>query len=155
MCIRDRDKAKQLRSDYIDNVPNVVKDFQNHIYHLLSSISKFGIPKNLDYESLLCSILNFANCIEGAIYNLSEKQYQKKMDEEEKLSIKTPMGIYAILEVNFPHPYVFSKESVVYIFNKPTNQKIRMENLTDEMIEMLNNTHPSMRGSIIYDYFTN
>ena len=149
------DKAKILRKDFINNDKNVVKNFRDHIYHLLSSISQYSIPKGMNYGKLLNGILNFSNCLEGVMYELSEQQYNEKLKNEESVQVNNPLSIYALFEVNFPHYYTFSNKSKIHVFNVKNKSKNSYKNLPETLTTMLNKTHPSMRGCILYDYLRN
>ena len=146
------DKCKMLKTPYLRGESGTVTEFKNFVFHLLGTISKFSVPKDIRYEDVLCSVLNFADCLEGIVNKLCETQYTKKITEDKKLAVKTPLDVYGIFEVNLPHKYTFTSNTKIHIFNTVTKKREYMDKLPTELLDILNNTHPSMRGSVLYDF---
>jgi hypothetical protein len=75
--------ARNLRPDYLNNKTkdNAIAAFKQDIYDSLNKIAKFCIPKNLNYEKLLCSLLILARNIEGILYAVISTRMHEKQKE--------------------------------------------------------------------------
>ena len=93
--------ARKLEKKYLKNVENAVKKFKRHVYSVLSEISSYCRPKNVDFDKLLCSLYVFSNCSEGILYERVEIKNKSKDFEYSQLELNTPEKIYGAFEVKF------------------------------------------------------
>ena len=146
--------ARKLEKKYLKNVENAVKKFKRHVYSVLSEISSYCRPKNVDFDKLLCSLYVFSNCSEGILYDRIEIKNKSKDFEYSQLELITPEKIYGAFEVNLKSEYVFNEKSKVYVFDCVNKNRVYIDNISNEWLEVINETHPIMRGSVLYDYYT-
>ena len=146
--------ARKLEKKYLKNVENAVKKFKRHVYSVLSEISSYCRPKNVDFDKLLCSLYVFSNCSEGILYDRIEIKNKSKDFEYSQLELNTPEKIYGAFEVNLKSEYVFNEKSKVYVFDCVNKNRDYIDNISNEWLEVINETHPIMRGSVLYDYYT-
>lgn len=146
--------ARNIYNMYINESTrkNAITMFIDFVYNSISSIAKFCNPKGLNYEKMLCGLYVFAEASETLLFNAIEKKNKKSFKYESRLSISSPVHIYGAIEVNFPDTYKFSQKSKFYIFDSVNEKRELITDLPDYVIELLNETDPLMRGSIIYDY---
>ena len=146
--------ARKLEKKYLKNVENAVKKFKRHVYSVLSEISSYCRPKNVDFDKLLCSLYVFSNCSEGILYERVEIKNKSKDFEYSQLELNTPEKIYGAFEVNLKSEYVFNEKSKVYVFDCVNKNRDYIDNISNEWLEVINETHPIMQGSVLYDYYT-
>jgi len=146
--------ARKLEKKYLKNVENAVKKFKRHVYSVLSEISSYCRPKNVDFDKLLCSLYVFSNCSEGILYDRIEIKNKSKDFEYSQLELNTPEKIYGAFEVNLKSEYVFNEKSKVYVLDCVNKNRDYIDNISNEWLEVINETHPIMRGSVLYDYYT-
>tara|TARA_B110000438_G_scaffold266782_1_gene281101 strand:- start:790 stop:2466 length:1677 start_codon:yes stop_codon:yes gene_type:complete len=146
--------AKKLYNMYMDvnSRKNAIKMFTEYTLDSIRSIADFCYPKGVLYEKLLCGLYVFSEACETLLYNCVEKKNKDKGKQYSKLELKTPVQIYGAIEVNIPCNYVYNKNTKFYIFDSVKEQREIHQNVSDNVISLLNKTNSLMRGSIVYDY---
>lgn len=148
------DSARSLRYDYSNDNSrqNAIKQFKSDINKILDKISKFCKPKNIHYEKLLCSLLVLGKNIEGILFDVIQKRNNQKEKQYDKMILKSVDQIYATIETNIEDEYVYNKNTTIIIFDS-INKKHNIYKIKDNEIDNINNLHPLLRGSYIYNLY--
>jgi len=149
------DTAREIRTDYINKSTrnDAVNHFQQSIYQIIDTISKFCRPKDVHYEKMLCGLLCLSKNIEGVLYKAMMPIAKQKRKEYKKLPIKSVEEMYAVMEVNLPDTYTFNDNTVVMVMDA-VNKRCERMTLSSEEIERINETESVCRGSELYDIYT-
>jgi hypothetical protein len=150
------DIARDVRPDYIDETTkaSAISEFTKLVYEAINKVSKFVVPKKINFEKLLCSLLTLATHIEGILYNASNKTMKKKLKEYKKLPINSVEEIYAIISSNLQDDYVYNSKTHIIIMDS-TKEKIDIYKPMIEDIENINRLTPLARGNLIYSLYEN
>ena len=149
------DIAREVRSDYlcISTRQNAVKHFRIGLHEKINYVTSWCIPKNIKYELMLCSLLEFSLKMEGYLYHIVNDIMNKKKINYDKLPVKSIDQIYGAIEVNIPDDYVYNDNTKIFIFDS-VQQKTSVIKINENKLDELNNTHPLGRGTYIYNLYT-
>ena len=81
-----------------------------------------------------------------------KSQFEIKKLEYNQLKLKTPEHILGALEVNIYDEYIYSDSTEIVVLdciNKDNSKLV----LSSDNIDILNNTHPLLRGSYLYEIY--
>lgn len=147
------DIAREVRVDYFHKKSrdNAISYFRKSVYERINCIAEYCNPKGIHFEKMLCSLLCLSKNIEGILYDVIQAKMKKKNQQYEKLPLKTPEQIYGAVEVNIKDKYIFNKNTTIFVLDC-INNKCNKINLSNENIEILNNTHPLARGTKLYSF---
>ena len=131
-----------------------LKNFSELVYSRINEVSKFCMPKELNTELLLCSLLMLSKCIENILYKEINKRMKKKIKEYNKLPISSLQEIYAIFETNIKEDYIYNENTQIYIFDciKKNTESFKLKK---KHINLLNKIHPLCKGTTLYDIYNN
>ena len=150
------DAARNIRSYYVDEDYRevAVKYFKEEVIKSINKVVKFCLPKNINYEKMLCSLYVLARCIEGVLYDVMENRINKKLEEYNKLKLTSVEQIYGCIECNIPETYIYNKNTTCFVFDI-SNKKSTAFSLKkhDSTITLLNDTNNLCKGSILYDLY--
>ena len=124
--------------------------FQKSLYAKLSEISQFCVPRGLNTELLLCSMLLLSTNIEGMLHEFMEVRMTEKRNEYENLPVNSTEQIYAVIETNLPTNYTYSDKTTVYVIDSNSESSKEIQ-LTEEQASTINNTYFLARGTTLYD----
>lgn len=98
------DAAREVRGNYYDSNmrESAICDFRTLIEKSLDSIGKFCKIENLNYDVMLCSLLIFANKLEGCYHHFIMGQELRKNDEFESIAYPDPESIVRNFYKIFP-----------------------------------------------------
>ena len=149
--------AKEVRVEY-ENPPtriSALRKFKEGIITASLKVADYCDPKDVKYEKLLCGLLVFSKCAEGILYKALFEKCKGKVQQYEKLKLKTPEQIYGAVEINIPHNYEFINDTEVFVFDAKNECRshFKMEDYKFA-IEELNETHPLMQGTLLYDIYS-
>lgn len=146
------DAVVKVRAAYID--PNYRNDavatFSKLLYNRLAEVSQFCVPRGLNTEVLLCSLILLARDMEGVMYEFMEVRMKEKENEYEKLPVNSTEQIYAVIETNIPTTYTYSEDSQIVIIDS-TTETYSTVLLSEEQAEEINQTYFLGRGTVLYD----
>jgi hypothetical protein len=148
------DSARFVRPDYMsqDFKQDAVKKFKEDIYSRISEVANFCIPKQVNFELLLCSLLVIGRNVEGFLYQIISQRMIDKKREYDKLPLQSIEQIYAAIEVNLPDEYQFNERTSIVIFdikNKTTNSF----KLPSKYISKINKISNLSRGTFLYEKY--
>jgi hypothetical protein len=143
------DRASVLRSEYLseDNSKAAVKLFKEQVVADLFEVSKF-CKVQFNAEKLLCGLLLAANWIETLFKKHTESHKRLSEKGMDALPISTPEELYAALEINLPHKYKFTRETIV------KTEDFEFE-IPDKYLSMLNKCDPLLQGGMLYQIYLN
>ncbi len=127
-----------------------VIDFQRDIGERINTVAKFCRTKTINFEIMLCSLLVFARCIEGVLYDVILTSTSKKHREYSKLPLSSTQQIYAAIETNIKDKYIYSKDTSVIVLDS-IKGSTEIFNIEQDSIEVVNSLHPIARGTYLYD----
>ena len=99
------------------DVKAAVSTFRKDTYSLISKVSKFCSPKNVNFEILLCAIYVFSTASEGMLFDIMSKISTRKKHSYSTLPITSSMDIYKIIDFHFPLSYDFSEKTTVVAYD--------------------------------------
>lgn len=148
------DVARDVRPDYMKSSSRekAIGNFRRSLYDTLNKVSKFCIPKNLHFEKMLCSMYVLAKNIEGILFDVIEKQVDKKQVEYNKMLLQSPEQIFATVNVNIQDEYKYNDNTQILIIDNVL-KKNDLFKIPSEEIENINNLSPLARGTYIHDLY--
>jgi hypothetical protein len=146
------DSARKVRSLYSSNRTEAVKQFKIDVLDVIRSVADFCIPKKLHYERLLCSLYCFANASQRILHDVIKIKNSETKQKYDELPLNTVEQIYGAIETNIKHQYTFDKYTTINVYDSHNECNYTISHLPSELINILNNTHPLVQGSIIYEY---
>lgn len=152
------DAARSVRSAYLDieSRDSCIVDFSKMVYGSINEVSKFCKPKKLNMETLLCSLLLLGKNIEGLYNKFLNTRNRRKEEAESKLKVKSVMEVYNILDKNIENKYVYTKDTKILVVDSvtKTSYTATMENITEDILEKINNTNSFELGNNIVSSFS-
>ena len=147
------DSARSVKKQYHSNDrENAIKTFKKDIMNIIMSVANFCCPKQIHYEKLLCSLYCFANASQRILYDVIKSKNKLTREQYKNLELKTPEHIYGAIEINIPQTYKFNNKTNVVIYNSHNETRTSLTNLPNKLLKLLNNTHPLLQGTILYEY---
>jgi hypothetical protein len=148
------DSARFVRPDYMskDFKKDAVKKFKEDTYTRISEVANFCVPKQVNFEILLCSLLVIARNIEGLLYQLVSQRMLDKTREYNKLPLQSVEQIYAAIEVNLPDEYIFNEKTSIVVFDVK-NKQTKSFKLPHKYMLKINEISPLSRGTYIYNKY--
>lgn len=148
------DMARYVRPAYVmeETRDGAVRAFKHSIHDTVKEIAKFCKLTNIHFERMLCSLIVYTKCLEGMLYEIIGKRMVEKEREYAKLPLKNIEQIYAGIEVNLPDDFVYTKDTVVYVFDSIAKGTTEMTLSTDQ-IDFVNSVNPLCRGTALYDMY--
>ena len=145
--------VRELKDSYLNKETRneAIKEFKENINDMISDLVEYYIPK-LNYEKLLCGCIAFSNAVEGLMHRHIKSQFEIKKLEYNQLKLKTPEHILGALEVNIYDEYIYTDSTEIVVLdciNKDNSKLV----LSEDNIDILNNTHPLLRGSYLYEIY--
>lgn len=146
------DVARFIRPDYMraQTRDRAISIFRKSVYEIIGKVSKFCIPKALNFEKLLCSMYVLAKSIEGILYEIIRKRVEEKKREYDKMLLCSVEEIFATINVNIQDDYEYKKETQIMIVDM-VSQKNTIFEIPENEVENVNSIHPLARGTYIYD----
>ena len=148
------DVARQIKKKYSnkETQQETVTYFRRCVQNIINKLVPFCKPKKVDYEKLLCSLYVFSQNCEGLLYKLINAKTQDKKNTYNELELQTIEQMFAAFEINIKSEYKFNKNSKVYIFDCDNEDRKVIKDIPQFVIDLLNMTHPLMRGCVLNDY---
>lgn len=146
--------ARELRFEYLDEETRqtAIKTFRNGVYVAIEKVSKFCIPKKLNCEKLLCSMLVLSKNMEGIMYDTINSRMVDKEKEYSKMTLKNIEQIYAAIDVNIPNIYNYNKNTTFLIMDC-VEKEYKLFDIPEEEITNINSIKNMLRGTYIYDLY--
>lgn len=147
------DIARTVRPKYFSNETRLesLQIFRHGTYDMIQKVTKFCIPKNVNYEKLLCSLFVFARCMEGVLYKIMNDRMNVKEKEYKKLPVSSIDEIYAIITTNIPDEYVYNENTKVLMIDNVNKDCKLVERIPDDKIKHINDISHLARGCYIHD----
>ena len=149
------DISKSLKSNYINNPNETCLQFRSLVLTFIDTIIPFFVDKNINFEKMLCSIFVFSDCIEGFLYKEVSNKVEEQNDFYSKLPFKNPLQIFACLESNIPHNYVFNDDTQFLVLDVENNSRQIVKNIPKFIQCLLNKSNHLSHGNILLDYLNN
>lgn len=150
------DAARDVRSAYSNpkTRESAVKEFRKAVYARISEVTKFCMPKNVHFEKMLCSLYVLSRCIEGLLYDIVETRMAEKQKKYyDRMPLQSIEQIYAAIDTNLPDDYVYNQNTTVVVLDS-TKKTTTCISVSNEYLDMLNDTHPLCRGTMLYDIYS-
>ena len=149
------DSARSVKKLYhSESRQEAVKKFTKDVMNTVMSVANFCCPKKVHYEKLLCSLYCFANASQRILYDVIRSKNKLTKSQYKDLELETPEHIYGAIEINIPQTYKFNKKTNVVVYNIENETQTSLSKLPDKLINLLNETHPLLQGSVLYDFQT-
>lgn len=150
------DAARMVGPSYRckDTRIDAIKTFKSCVLSRIDEVAKFCNPKDINYEKMFCSLLLFAENIEGFLYNKVNKRMNEKEKTYRKLPLKSTEQIYGAIEANLPDDYYYNENTTILVINN-INETCDFFKPESDQLEFINDLHPMARGTYIYDLYNN
>ena len=144
--------ARYVRSSYMDKdtTQAAVGKFKEMVQETLDKVAAFCNPKDLDYEIMLCSLYVFTSDMEGIWMRELKEVTEWRNEQYEKLPLKTPESFYAAIDTHIPTDYVYSEKTKIVVLDS-LDERTNVFSLDEDDVKKLNDTHPFMKGSVLYE----
>jgi hypothetical protein len=149
------DSARYVRAAYMDDETSkqAVQDFATMLHEAVGKIAKFFNPKPaIDYEKMLCSLYVFSTDIEGIFYDAMKERMEQKEQDYAKLPLNTPEQLYAAIDTAIPTKYVYNENTVIYMMDSISGDT-KVFSIDPKDVKRINDSHPFVRGTMIYDMY--
>ena len=148
--------AREVRADYMDEETReiAINIFRKGVYSAIEKVTKFCIPKNINFEKFLCSLFLLSQNIEGILYDVITTRMVEKEKEYEKMPLKSIEQIYAAIDVNISDEYKYN-ENTVFLIMDCINKDHKLFEIPNDEIDNINQMKNMMRGTYIYDLYIN
>jgi len=148
------DITRTVRNDYQNpqTRKKAVDYFKTSIYERIDSVSKFCKPKDIDFETMLCSLLCLTRCIEGILYDTMEYIYTRHKKMYRNIPLKNIDEIYTAVDVNIPDKYKFNNKTIIKVFDC-VDEKTYYFNLDDKETDDINQYTSITKGTELYKIF--
>lgn len=146
------DITRRIRPYYLDDTTRVsaLRKFKEQLFTAINSVAKFFKPSDINYETLLCSLVLLTRCMEGILYDMMIVKEYKKTIHYNDLNVNSTLEIYGAIELAFPSKYVFNTNSTI-IFLDSINKKTEVHKLDKSNIDTLANYNVREMGCALYD----
>lgn len=150
------DVTRMIRPDYMNKQKrnHAISYFKQSIYNTLSEVSKFCIPKNINFEKLLCSLILLSKNIEGLMFNIADSKLKKKYNEYNKLTFDSVEQIYGTVSTTITDNYVYNSNTQVFIMDCEKKSSYVFK-IPDSEMDNINSITHLARGTYIYDLYKN
>lgn len=147
------DTAREIEDHYINpkTRQHAVNFFQRAVYEGINSIVNFCQPKDVNFEKMLCGLLNLSKSIGGVMYNYLHHRKEKKDKDNNKLPVQSIEQMSAIIEENIPHEYTFTNKTKVMVIDCTNEITWIADNLSEDHVNEINKSGNLSRGNAIYN----
>lgn len=148
------DITRSVMEDYINDPTDkrIVVFFKKGIFQKIDEVTKFCIPKNVNFDILLCSTILMARNMEGFYNNELEKIKEIRRQSYENIPLKTKREIFSLINLKLQVPYTYNENTIVSVFNVPEKNNYIFK-LNPKQITTMNTLHPYYKDSCIYGYY--
>lgn len=148
--------ARNVRYYYMDpeTRQESINIFQKGVYESINKVSKFCVPKNINFEKFLCSLFLLAKNMEGILYDIINARMVEKEKEYNKMPLKNIEQIYGAIDVNITDNYVYN-ENTIFLIMDTVEKTHNLFEIPKCEIENINSMKNMFRGTYIYDLYEN
>jgi len=148
--------ARNIRSYYMDSDTrqDSINMFQHSVYEIINKVTKFCLPKNINFEKFLCSLFLLTKNMEGILHDIIKSRMIEKEKEYEKMPLKNIEQIYAAIDVNISDNYIYNENTIFLIMDCVNKTHSLFEIPKDEIVN-INSMKNMFRGTYIYDLYQN
>jgi hypothetical protein len=148
------DAARYVRAAYMDKETSnaAVEEFKKLVIERIDEVTQYCMPKDMNYEKMLCSLYVFTLHLEASYFNEIKRSTKEKQKDYSKLPLKSVEQIYAAIDTNIQTPYVYNKNTTVFVMDS-VKKESKLITLSSDQIEKINKLHSICRGSFIYDIY--
>jgi hypothetical protein len=69
------------------------------------------------------------------------------------MPLKNTSEIYEAIDANIPSHFFFDNDTLIYVWDCAQQKSYKMK-VNDDMVNILNETHPFERGIVLYEYLS-
>ena len=149
------DIARTLKKNYIQNPKETSIQFKSLLLNFIDSIIPYFSSKDINFETMICSIYVFSDCIEGFLYDEVSDKIEEQNENYKKMPLKSPLQMFACIESNLPHNYRFNHKTQLLVLDVENNSRKLVNNIHPLVQNILNQTNHLSHGKILYDYISN
>jgi hypothetical protein len=145
------DAARSVRVEYNkkETRENAINYFKISIYEVIDSVVKYCTPKDVHFEKMLCSLLCLAKGIEGILHDTMLNIMSKKQKMYNRVPLKTPEELCAVIDINIEDPYEFNEKTTVLVVDCVKDTCYPIE-LNQEQTGEINSYNSISRGIELY-----
>jgi hypothetical protein len=146
--------VKSIREEFLNNINNkqIITTFKNSVYEKIDEVVKFCNPKNINFETLLCSIILLSRNIEGFYHNELEKIKEERKQSYENVPLKTKRQIFSLINLKLDTEYIFNNNTIIVVFDVVKKQQ-HIFQLNEKQIKTLNMLNRYYKDNCVYEYY--
>lgn len=146
------DFAREVQHDYLNDEKrnDAIGYFRRCLHERINKVTSFCSPKNIHYEIMLCSLLEFSRKMEGFLYNIIKNTMNTKNKEYNKLKYKSVQQIYKVIEDTIPEEYVYNDNTKLFVFDT-VKQKTLVIKIPQQKIQHINSITNTEKGRFLYN----
>lgn len=147
------DAARYVRAAYLSKTDRTesILQFQKDVGKAVNKVANFCVLDKVHMERMLCSLYLLGKGIEGVLYDVVNTRMREKEKLYKKLPLKSIEQIFAAVDVNIQDDFVYDESTQILIFDSIT-EEYKSVKIPSEIVTTVNDLHPIVRGSYIYDY---
>ena len=140
--------ARFVRSDYYEGKKESVQIFKDMVFDRINEVTKFCMPKKINFERFLISLFLLSKSFETIYFNEMKTIQKCKSKQYNKIKMKNIFHIFGVIEKNVESCYVFVKQTKVMLINCVNDQSSVFE-IDEKNISILNEVDTLCIGSIL------
>ena len=144
--------AKAVHGDYISKSTRyeAVRLFRNKVSEDVDSFINYCNLKSVNWEIMLCSLLELGRSMEGIIYIRTIDERTTQQHDKEILKVSNMLDMYAHVDSVVSDNYTYNSNTKIIVVNAVNNTNDVLQ-LAPEYIRQVNKIHSHSRGAYIYD----
>lgn len=131
------DSVRQYADEYARNKEHAIKQIMIQFFEKLDSVAKFAHLPNFNKTKFVSSLFIIISDMENFLYVFMKYKQEQKKKLYSKMVIRKFKQLYSVIDYNLQLPYIFSKQSVVFVFDIANEKTVTMR-LPDISIQSLN-----------------
>jgi hypothetical protein len=150
------DAARAIHAEYLcgdrETQRRAVATFRQDVHDGIAKVAKFCLPKKVNYEILLCSLLNMAKSVEGSLFKVMELIAARKERSYSRLPVRSSLDVYKVIDANFPLPYKFRTSTTIVVLDtvKENRFEFPLSAATKMDLDTINQTHENHIDKMLY-----
>jgi hypothetical protein len=144
--------AKAVHGDYIlkSTRYEAVRLFRNKVSEDVDSFINYCDLKSVNWEIMLCSLLELGRSMEGVIYIRTADECATQQHDKEVLEVDNMLDMYAHVDSVVSDGYMYNSNTQLIVVDAVNNTN-KVLQLTPECIKRVNKIHCHSRGTYLYD----
>jgi len=146
------DIARCIRSDFYleTKKQNAINTFKIEFLNVLTEVSSFCTPKEINYEKMLSNLYLFSINMEGVFFTYIKNTLNIKNKYLKKIPSTNINEIFDIIDCNIETRYRYNKKTNIIVVNCIKKQKDILK-IDKKQSQFINSLEPIYHGSLLYD----